>query len=186
MSRVPLALGLPLVPYGTVEELDNALRPPPPRKQPDAPFFPFSGGAATSPEEAHNMAKLWSKSMMAMGMRGGGCSDAAKENGCRGMLATLALGFALGIGVGGLAFRSSAVPGYSVPEPQCAARSPSRGDAHGLVSIGLSLTRNHRNHSSGSGSVPLVSTSNLASISRQTQFDLNELQDRDWQYACET
>ena len=122
------------------------------------------------------------------------CSwNTVKASGRLHMLAVLALGFVLGVGVGGLAWGGSSDGGgaapqpqaagsvcLTVPEPQCGQREPRRGDAHGLVFIGLSLTRNHLSQT------PLVGTSNPGSISRQTQFDLNLLTDRDWQYACET
>lgn len=102
-----------------------------------------------------------------------------------------------GIGIGALAFRGAcgddtetpATPRRTclvMPEPTCSQRDPTPGDSHGLIFIGLSLSRNHRDESPGTGAGPLVISSNVKSITRQTQFDLNELQDRDWSYACET
>jgi len=154
-----------------------------------------TGGAATSPITGTTNPTVKPVSALRDGPTWRGqCSwNTIKASGRLHMLAVLALGFVLGVGVGGLAWGGSSDGGgaaprpqaagsacLTVPEPQCGQREPRRGDAHGLVFIGLSLTRNHLNQA------PLVGTSNPGSISRQTQFDLNLLTDRDWQFACET
>ena len=51
------------------------------------------------------------------------------------------------------------------------------GDVRGLNFVGLSLSRN---------AWPEIETSNNASVTRQTQFDFNGIQDRAYDYLCET
>ncbi len=64
--------------------------------------------------------------------------------------------------------------------PQLEARS---GDPDGLIFIGLSLSRNFLELAAPAEK---AATSNNASVSRQTQFDFNHIQDRNYDYFCST
>jgi hypothetical protein len=85
------------------------------------------------------------------------------------------------LGTACTSFTAASIPRFSpVPPPPQAdfdpyrphALVPTPGDRPGLFFIGLSLSQNH------SG----VSTGSASSVSRQTQFDFNRIQDRDYVY----
>jgi len=81
-----------------------------------------------------------------------------------------------------LAACSDGTPPGSAETP-CPQLDPRSGDPSGLIFLGLSLSRNSLELATPAGFAP---TSNNASVSRQTEFDFNLLQDRNYDYLCST
>lgn len=69
-------------------------------------------------------------------------------------------------------------------ETECPQLEPISGDPDGLIFLGLSLSRNFLELVSQPSE--FVPSSNNASVSHQTQFDFNQIQDRNYNYFCAT
>ena len=69
-------------------------------------------------------------------------------------------------------------------ETECPQLEPIGGDPDGLIFLGLSLSRNFLELVSHPSE--FVPSSNNASVSRQTQFDFNQIQDRNYFNYCST